>query len=434
MTDAIFALSSGRGKAGVAVVRASGADLRGLFYKIRNRKSKIISRHAYLADLSDEDGAVIDRGIAIYFPGPNSFTGEDVVEFHVHGSCAAVEKLFSALRALGARMAEPGEFARRAFDNGKMDLTEVDGLAALLDARTDAQRRAALRSAAGADSAVYEKWRSEMLRIAAYSAAILDYPSDELPAGIREDLLARTRGLHAEISAAVSRSAAARAIRSGFNIVIAGPVNAGKSSLFNRLAGEGRAIVSDIPGTTRDVVSAEIDLDGYLARIADTAGLRDAGDALEKIGIERANAEIENADLVIKVQTANRAAQPKKNEIVVVNKSDLLPDDDRASRFADCMLVSALTGEGIPELLDLIKRKVHEMLDGAESDIAVNERAKTHLTAAMQELETSLEQSENMDLLAEHIRRAADETGRILGVIGTSEIADSVFGQLCLGK
>ena len=424
-------------------------------------------RHAYLADLVDENGEVIDRAIVIYFQAPNSFTGEDVIEFHTHGSSAVIEKLFATLRAHGARMAEPGEFSRRAFDNGKMDLVEVDGLVSLLDARTDKQRAAALKSMAGADSAVYENWRQQMLEISAFAAAILDYPSDDLPQNIGENLTLRTKKLHTEISNAISRYAAARCIQSGFNIAIVGETNVGKSSLFNRLVGESRAIVSDIPGTTRDVVSAEIDIDGYLVRLSDTAGLRETNDTIEKIGIEKTNKEIENADLVMLIApfgglSAKRTGGVNEsNTIIIYNKCDLYPPTVlRTEPPKGGNYVSALTGEGIPELLERIKSEVHARLDGAESDIAVNERTRGHLIAACDELvgayicapsvanatdniiatnaaigrKYATLQSVNYDIFAEHVRRAADEIGQILGVIGASEIADKVFGQLCLGK
>ncbi len=435
MAETIFALSSGQGKAGVAVVRVSGSDLSELFNKIRNRDYQIKNRYAYLADLVDKNGDLIDKAIAIYFSAPNSFTGEDVVEFHVHGAQPVIEKLFSTLTEYGARMAQPGEFSRRAFDNNKMDLVEADGLCSLLDARTDRQRIAALKSMAGSDSAVYENWRAQMVEISAYAAAILDYPADELPNNIAEKLLNQTIKLHQEISAALSKNAAVRALRSGFNIAIVGPVNAGKSSLFNRILGQSRAIVSDVPGTTRDVVSAELDIDGYFVRIADTAGLRETKDAIEKIGIARANDEIQNADLVLRVQSAECEVQnlDKNNEIIIINKSDLLQLSN-LKPHQSIVYVSALTGQGIDDLLNLVKEKIHKMLDGAESDIAVNERAKGHLIAAQQELAIAIKKIENIDLFAEHIRRSADEIGQILGVINASEISDAVFGRLCLGK
>lgn len=429
MKDIIFALSSGRGKAGVAVVRVSGNNLQNIFNKIINIKSEIKNRYAYLTDLVDENGGLIDKAIAIYFPAPNSFTGEDVIEFHIHGSDAVLQKLFATLTVYGARMAHPGEFSRRAFDNNKMDLTEADGLCALLSARTEHQRKLALKSMSGGDSKVYENWRTQMVEISAYAAAILDYSSDDLPKNISEKILSGVQKLRGDISNALSRSNAVRAIQGGFNIAIVGPVNAGKSSLFNCLVGSGRAIVSDIPGTTRDVVSADIDLDGYLVRISDTAGLRETKDEIEKIGILRANEEIQNADLVLRLQDSNKQITNKDNEIIVYNKSDLNKDINKNG-----INVSALTGDGIKDLLNTIKEKMHAMLDDAESNVVVNERTHSHLIATETELSNAEKQSENMDLFAEHVRRAADEIGRILGVIGTSEITDAVFGQLCLGK
>ncbi|MCL1785823.1 MAG: tRNA uridine-5-carboxymethylaminomethyl(34) synthesis GTPase MnmE [Alphaproteobacteria bacterium] len=443
------------GRAGVAVVRVSGRDLSGLLKKIRNQKSEIRNRIATLADLKDDAGEIIDRAIVIYFQGPNSFTGEDVIEFHTHGSDAVIQKLFDCLRAMGARMANPGEFARRAFDNNKMDLVAVDGLAALIDSRTERQRRAALRAAAGADSAVYMRWRAEMVDIAAYAAAMLDYPADELPANIGEILLARTQSLHDEIAAALARAGAARAVRSGFNIAIVGPVNAGKSSLFNRLIGESRAIVSDVPGTTRDVVSAEIDIDGYLVRILDTAGLRETDDVVENLGIERTHAEIENADLVIRVcddnspqweESQNGASHDavggkQNNEIVIYNKCDIMPPTggaaaDSPQGGSNCpMRVSALTGEGIPKLLEIIKHEVHARLDNAESEVVVNERTKGLLEQAAAELKSAVAaHGTGHEIFAEHVRIASDKIGQTLGIIGADEVMDSVFGQLCLGK
>jgi len=428
VTDIIFALSSGHGKAGVAVVRISGEYLCGLFKDIvRSPKSNDawpMPRHAYLSDLVDSDGDVIDRAIAIYFSAPNSFTGEDVIEFHVHGSVAVIEKLFDVLGLRGARLAEPGEFARRAFNNGKMDMLEAEGLAALLDSRTEAQRRAALRTAAGTDSAVYMRWRNDMIEIAAYSAAMLDYPTEDLPVGIGGTLLARTNALCDEISMALARTDAARAVRTGFNIVLVGPVNAGKSSLFNRLIGESRAIVSDIPGTTRDVVSTEIDIDGYLVRLSDTAGLRDTNDVVEKIGIERTNAEIEKADLILRIGESGNC---KDNEIFVHNKCDLGEKKGQIN-------VSALTGKGIPELFARIRSEVRARLNNSMHDVVVNARARDNLQIAANELAKAKGQENNMDLFAEHIRAASDAIGKVLGIIGADEVMDSVFGQLCLGK
>lgn len=430
----IFALSSGNGKSGVAVIRISGDFLEKTFSNMIGNKNPIQSRHAYLTNLNDSNAQLIDQCVAIYFKAPNSFTGEDVIELHTHGAPAVIEKVFQHLTSLGMRMANRGEFSRRAFYNNKMDLAEVDGLAALLDARTDRQRQNALRSMTGNDSAVYDTWRAQMIEVAAYAAAILDYPEDELPQNIGQKLYDQTQKLYNEIDYAISSYARSRAIRSGFNIALVGQTNVGKSSLFNRLVGTARAIVSDIPGTTRDVVSTELDINGYLVHLSDTAGLRDSDDTIEKIGIERTHQTIENADLILRVYTPDQTAVSPANinEIVVINKSDLIhekPDSD------SLVFVSAQTGDGIDKLMTAIQEKISTALDGRESDIAVNERTRALLIHAADELKQALNLPDiNYDLFSEHVRAASDDIGKILGTISVNEIADATFGQLCLGK
>ncbi|MDR3208518.1 MAG: tRNA uridine-5-carboxymethylaminomethyl(34) synthesis GTPase MnmE [Rickettsiales bacterium] len=419
--NTIFALSSGQGKSGVAVIRVSGADLDFLPVPQRPRFAKLIDFYG------------IDSLIAIYFKAPESFTGEDVVELHCHGGQAVIRAIFDKLRTFGFRMAERGEFSRRAFDNGKMDLVEVDGMRALIDARTESQRRRALLGIVGADSGVYVRWREQMIELAALSAARMDYDAGDLPKNIGERILKKTTALLSEVKSALQSKA--RLVESGFNVVLAGETNVGKSSLFNRLLGEGRAIVSDIAGTTRDVISAELDIDGYLVRLLDTAGLRESNDEIEKIGIEKTKEQVENADLVVRVFDWQNPGtkignQNPENEIIVVNKSDMVANQE--SQIAGRVYVSAKTGRGIGGLLDEIRKKLHAQLDGAENDLAVGERARAHLENAVAELEKSIDKEP--DLQSEHIARAADELGLILGVIGTDEIYDSVFGQLCLGK
>lgn len=431
MNDIIFALSSGYGKSGVAVIRISGTDLSKDFQKIINRKT-IKPRYAYFINMNDQDGELIDQCIAIYFKSPNSFTGEDVIEIHCHGATAVIQKIFEYLRKNGARMAAPGEFSRRAFYNNKMDLAEVDGLAALLDARTDKQRASALKSMTGGDSKIYESWRSQMVEISAYAAAILDYAEDDLPKDIGKKLISQTKKLHAEINTALSGYAFARAIRSGFNIVLTGETNVGKSSIFNRLVGSSRAIVSDVPGTTRDVVTSELDIDGYLVNLSDTAGLRNSNDVIEKIGIEKTHSELKNADLILHIYGNNndKILKPAENEIVIFNKSDLAKSNKENSIY-----VSALTGDGIPELLKLIKEKIHSMIELSESDLVINERTRTLLIAAADDLDKAVKETDiNYDIFAENIRNASDSIGKILGVISTNELANATFGQLCLGK
>ena len=432
--DTIFALSSGHGKSGIAVIRISGDKLYNLFLQITNRKSAD-ARHAYFANMRDQDGYIIDQVIAIYFAAPHSFTGTDIIEIYSHGAPAVIEKIFEYLRNIGGRMATPGEFSRRAFYNNKMDLADIDGLAALLDAQTDAQRRNALQSMMGGDSAVYNNWRNQMIEISAYAAAILDYSDDELPSNIGNTIRKKTQKLYDEINNAISRYAAVRAIRSGFNIVLAGNANVGKSSLFNAIVGSNRAIVSDIPGTTRDVVSTALDIGGYMVNLSDTAGLRDATDKIEKIGIEKTKSEIQNADIIINVYSPDCTIQPPShlsdNEIYVINKSDL----GITTHINGIIYTSVKTGNGISDLMNAIHNKISKIAQSAETGVAVNARTRELLTNAATELKSALAiTDENYDIFSEHTRRAADAIGKILGTITAADVMDATFSQLCLGK
>ena len=430
--DTIFALSSGHGKSGVAVIRISGDNLRDLFARLLGR-SNFDARRTYFTNLTDNAGDLIDQTILVFFAAPHSFTGTDVIEIYSHGAPAVINKIFDFLSTTGARMATRGEFSRRAFLNGKMDLADIDGLAALLDAQTERQRRAALQSMTGRDSRIYDTWRAQMVEIAAYAAAILDYADDELPTNIGEKIRDKTQNLYNEIDNAISRYAASRAIRSGFNIALVGATNAGKSSLFNRLVGENRAIVSDTPGTTRDVVSCTLDIDGYMVNISDTAGLRDTDDAIEQIGIQRTNDEIKNADLILHVidgQSSDFKVQSSNNEITVVNKSDLCDCKNKS----DAIYVSAKTGDGIDNLMIAIRRRITELVGTSESQLTVNARTRALLTDARTELRDAITAGDNYDMFAEHVRRAADAIGKILGTISAADVMDATFSQLCLGK
>lgn len=432
--ETIFALSSGHGKSGVAVIRVSGDDLYNLFLKITNRKCAD-ARHAYFANMHDRAGDIIDQIVAIYFVAPHSFTGTDVIEIYSHGAPAVIEKIFEYLRDMGGRMATAGEFSRRAFYNNKMDLADIDGLAALLDAQTDAQRKSALASMLGGDSAIYNEWRGQMIEISAYAAAMLDYAEDELPANIADTIRTKTQKLYDEINTAISRYAAVRAIRGGFNVALIGETNVGKSSMFNAILGANRAIVSDTPGTTRDVVSVNLDIGGYMVNLSDTAGLRETNDKIEQAGIERTQSEIENADIIINVQSAeNNPCIPQKikpNEIYVINKSDL----DKATKIKNAIYVSAKTGDGVPELTTAIKNKISDIAKTADNGVAVNARTRALLNDAADELKNALNAgTENYDIFSEHTRRAADAIGKILGTITASEVLDATFSQLCLGK
>lgn len=435
--DTIFALSSGHGKAGVAVIRISGNNLSRTFAQFI-KKSEFQNRHAYFCNLTDSTDELIDQCLAIYFSAPHSFTGQDVIELHTHGAPAVINKVFEYLASLGMRMAEPGEFSRRAFYNNKMDLADVDGLAALLDAQTDQQRKHALRSMLGHDSEIYNTWREQMIEISAYAAAILDYNSDDLPSNINDTIYRHTQKLYSEINNALNRYKASCAIRGGINIALVGETNVGKSSIFNYLVGTNRAIVSDIAGTTRDVISATLDLDGYMVNLSDTAGLRETDDEIESIGIEKTKDEIENADIVLRVYTPeniplyhideSRLSPP--NSINIINKCDTISKCD--NEFG--LYVSAKTGHGMDTLLETLKSKIHNLFDASENTLTINSRTKQLLETAHQELRSALDSGENYDIFAEHTRRASDAIGKILGTITTNEVLDKTFGQLCLGK
>lgn len=438
--DTIFALSSGHGKSGVAVIRISGENLNNIFAKIIN-KSDIKPRNAYFTNLRDNNGDLIDQCLAIYFPAPHSFTGEDVIELHTHGAPAVINAVFEHLTKLNMRMATPGEFSKRAFYNNKMDLADVDGLAALLDAQTDIQRKHALRSMMGFDSQIYNTWRNKMIEVSAYAAAILDYSPDDLPQNIGDTVRTHAKQLFDEIGNALAQYKTARSIRGGINVVLAGETNVGKSSIFNYIIGSNRAIVSDIAGTTRDVVSSTIDIDGFMVNLSDTAGIRETDDTIENIGIERTMSEIENADIVLNVYTPDNVPNfeiydsrigPNPN-IDIVNKSDTINIDDASKRY-NTLYVSAKTGDGMEQLMNALRHTIHEMFDGAESTVSVNARTKTLLESAHNELAHAIDAGYNYDIFAEHTRRAADAIGKILGTITASEVMDMTFGQLCLGK
>ena len=429
--DTIFALSSGHGKSGVAVIRISGEKLSDIFERFIN-KPNISPRHAYFINLFDNAGEIIDQCLAIYFPGPNSFTGEDVIELHTHGAPAVINKMFDYLSTLNMRMATPGEFSRRAFYNNKMDLADIDGLAALLDAQTDMQRKHALRSMMGYDSDIYNTWRNQMIEVSAYAAAILDYSPDDLPPNIGDTVRKTTQKLYDEISNALNQYKTARAIRGGINVTLVGETNVGKSSIFNQLVGTNRAIVSDVAGTTRDVVSCNIDIDGFMINLSDTAGIRDTDDTVENIGIERTKSEIENSDIIIHVYTPETFAHNtlSDNEIVVINKSDTTKNQDTPN----VIYTSAKSGAGIPELMTALRKKIHEITNGAESALSINARTKALLADTQNELSKALMSGDNYDIFAEHVRRSADSIGKILGTISADEVLDMTFGQLCLGK
>jgi tRNA modification GTPase len=421
--DTIFALSSGSPPAAVAVVRISGpgsADaLRAMTGSIPE------ARRATLVTLT-ANGEPLDRALALRFLGPHSATGEDVAELHLHGGRAVVAAVLEALAGLdGLRPAEPGEFTRRAFENGRIDLAEAEGLADLLAAETQSQRRAALAMAGGALSRQVEAWRQKLLALAAALEAALDF-SDEgevgemWPPGWTEALDA----LAGEIGELLSRPPAER-LRDGLRVVIAGPPNAGKSSLLNVLAQRDAAIISAVPGTTRDLIEAPTSIGGTPFLLIDTAGLRDSADTVETEGVARARASVDAADLILWLGDPAEAPDPARS-IRVQSKCDL----PGAAPGSD-VRVSAVTGEGIEHLIAALQARASTLLP-AETELTANARHRRALGQALAYLREAA--APDMLIAAEALRQARVELDRITGRAGVEDMLDALFGRFCIGK
>jgi len=371
-------------------------------------------------------------------PGPGSFTGEDVVELHAHGSPAVADALLAACVAAGARIAERGEFTRRAVAAGRLDLAEAEGLADLIDAETEAQRTAALRQMGGALSGGAEAWRERLIAAAAPLEAAIDFPDEaDVPAAIAARAAPEIRALKHELAVALQGAGAARALRDGVSVVIIGPPNAGKSSIFNALLGADRAIVTPVAGTTRDVLEARLDLGGVLVRLLDTAGLRETGDAAEAEGVRRAKAEAEAADIRIRVidgAAPDDRLQEPVDGVVVFNKADVADPRDRRRAGAD-VVMSAATGEGLAALVGLLSRLAAGAV--APADAPALSRAR-HVEAVRDALDAlaraEARLGETPELAAEDVRLAARALGRITGRVDVEDVLDRIFASFCIGK
>jgi tRNA modification GTPase len=440
--DTIFALASGRGQAAVAVLRVSGAAA-GRALRQLTRAELPPARQARLVTLtSPVDGEPIDRALVLWFPAPASFTGEDVAELHLHGGLAVLAAATEALLAVpGLRPAEPGEFSRRAFLNGKMDLTEAEGLADLVAAETAAQRRQALRQMGGALGAVYEAWRGRLLRAMAEVEAEIDFADEaDVPDGRLDAVRGELEALAAAIAAHLDDGRRGERLRDGLSIAILGPPNVGKSSLLNALSRREAAIVAATAGTTRDVIEVHMDLGGYPAVLADTAGLRESADAVEDEGIRRARARAEQADFKLVVLAAGEldaglgsvAGLLDDDAVLVVNKLDLAP-----APVALCgrpvFGVSARHGTGMAELERTLQAAVAARLDLGASPALTRARHRAALAAALAALRRAAE-APAVELAGEDLRLAARALGRITGRIDAEDILDIVFSTFCIGK
>jgi tRNA modification GTPase len=423
--DTIFALSSGALPAGIAVVRVSGPKAAEALRVLAGRVPE--ARRAVTATLRDAAGEHLDRALILWLPGPATATGDDVAEFHLHGGRAVVAAVLATLGALaGLRVAEPGEFTRRAFSNGRLDLAQAEGLADLLSAETEAQRRQALRLAEGGLGKLIGGWRERLLGLAAQVEAAIEFAEDEddVPS-LEAAALAGLTHLAAEMQAALDQPPAER-LRDGVRIVVAGPTNAGKSSLINALAGREVAIASPVAGTTRDLIEVPVSIAGMPCLLIDSAGLRESGGHVEQIGIARARAAIDSADLILWLGAPGDCPD-RGRSILVRAKADLT----KAPLEAD-VATSTVTGEGLYALRTLLEARLRLLLPPADA-VALNARHRERIDEARREILAAAEQDDLL-LVAEHLRQARVALDRITGRAGVEDMLDALFGRFCIGK
>jgi tRNA modification GTPase len=435
MTDTIFALATPTGRGAIAILRLSGPGTDVTLTALGAGALK--PRMASLRTLT-HGGTVIDQALVLRFPAPNSYTGEDCAELHLHGGRAVVEAMTEALSALGLRPADPGEFTRRAFENGRMDLAQAEAVADLIDAETTAQAAQALGQLDGALSQTYAGFRRDLLSALALVEAEIDFPDEEIP-----DNLARTAGpvldrLITDLKVALADADRGRRVREGYRIVLIGETNAGKSSLFNALVAREAAIVTPIAGTTRDVLDADLIIGGYAVTLSDTAGLRDSDDPIEAEGVRRARARAEAADLRIWVRSPGKAASAAGQyvgsaDLVVLNKADLglaEPVDGMEN-----LPISTVTGQGLADLHDRIAARLAQDLSGADFPAVTQERHRLRLTEALAAVEAGrLALNVAPEMAGDDLRRAADSLARVTGSIGVEDILGEVFSTFCIGK
>jgi tRNA modification GTPase len=427
--DTIFALASAQGKAGVSIIRLSGP--RALEIALVLGSPLPAPRQAAVRYLRDASGNLIDQAIVLTFEGPNSFTGEDTVEFHTHGSAAVVEALLRRLSEFEeTRLADPGEFTRRALENDRLDLTQVEGLADLIEAETEAQRKQALQVLSGQLGEKIEGWRKALIRAAALLEATIDFADEEVPVDVSPEVSALLSTVISDLEEEISGSRAAERVRHGFEVAIVGLPNAGKSTLLNRLAGREAAIISEVPGTTRDVIEVRMDLGGLPVTFLDTAGLRETTNVVEIIGVDRAIERALAADLrVFLVDHAGQLMlQPESDDIILKPKADLQTGGGRG--------ISGLTGEGVPELLDDIRARFEDAV--SKAGLATHERHRVAMQQALSFLRSAdaiiVQGPDQYDIASEELRSAIRALEVLVGRIDVEALLDEIFSSFCLGK
>ena len=441
----IYALSSGPGLSGIAVIRISGPDTK----KVLQNMTYLKLPEAKVATLrkfkNPETNDLIDEGILLWFPSPESYTGEDMAEFHVHGSKAVVEAMHSSLSKInGCRLAEPGEFTKIAFQNGKINLLKAESISDLISSETEIQRRQAIKIMSGKSSDKFNSLRQKLLKILSNIEAKIDFPEDDLPDDILNNILLEVKNVRQEIEKILNDQKVGEKIREGFKIAIIGPVNAGKSSLLNYLSKRDVAIVSEIAGTTRDVIETYLNLDGYPVIISDTAGIRESIDEIEKKGIKLALEKAENADLnliVLEPKSVNLSHflndDVSKNSIFVINKMDLGIDKfNNELKKYNPIQISIKEEKNLDKLVNLIKENLKNKFISSEEIFITRQRHRMNLEECVACLKNFEEKNtkEDFDKAAEDLRLATRYLGMIVGKVDVEEILGSIFNDFCIGK
>ena len=441
----IYALSTGPGVSGIAVIRVSGKNTVDVIKKLTG--AKLPPARVATFKKFNKNGAknLIDEGVIIWFPAPNSYTGEDLAEFHVHGSRAVINAMHSAIsKVKNCRLAEPGEFTKRAFQNGRINLLKAESIADLISAETEIQRKQALKIMSGRSSDKFNSWREKLLKILSHVEAKIDFPDEDLPKNIIKEIQKTSTIVLDEIKKTLDDQKVGERIREGFKIAIVGPPNSGKSSLLNYLSKRDVAIVSEIAGTTRDVIETHLNLDGYPVIVSDTAGIRSSKNEIEKKGIKIALKRAEDADLklvIVSAKNVDFTAVLKdlltKNAILVLNKSDLMKGkiNSKLKKY-EHIIISIKKDSNLNKLILKIKNKLKNKFTNSEDILITRERHRQSLINCLQHLEKFKRQKsvQNFDKAAEDLRLATRHLGMIVGKVGVDELLGSIFNDFCIGK
>ena len=441
----IYALSSGPGISGIAVIRVSGKNTAEVIKKLTG--SKLPPPRVATLKKFNKNGKkeLIDEGVILWFPGPNSYTGEDLAEFHVHGSRAVIKAMHLAISKINnCRLADPGEFTKRAFQNGRINLLKAESIADLISAETEIQRKQALKIMSGKSSDQFNLWREQLLKILSHVEAKIDFPDENLPKNIINAIRKTSNNILIEIKKTLNDQKVGERIREGFRIAIVGPTNSGKSSLLNYLSKRDVAIVSEIAGTTRDVIETHLNLDGYPVVVSDTAGIRDSKNEIEKMGIKIALNRAEDADLklvIVSAKNVNFTGVLKglltKNAVLVVNKSDLMKGKFN-SKFKkyEHVLISIKKDSNLNKLISKIKNKLKNKFTTAEDILITRERHRQNLINCVHHLEKFEKKKsvQDFDKAAEDLRLATRHLGMIVGKVDVEELLGSIFNDFCIGK